>query len=198
MRLELQVTAFLVDDAVRQQLLPGARLPEQLLVAQRDEQVELALYVHPGVLATLQHQDPAVRLHGDNLPAYCIALEGVSHFVYLSWRAAAGWKTRALELELQAEVDKFVAAWLLLRRQGGANPGLETWLLRQCFGRFALHAAVPAAEHGRYYTASRAAAAFCAQLVAHHGVRHGRRMGEGPILQQVRRFCRNELRQKLA
>jgi hypothetical protein len=38
----------------------------------------------------------------------CQVIEGVSHFVYLAERARAGREASQLELELQAEVDKFV------------------------------------------------------------------------------------------
>jgi len=43
-----------------------------------------------------------------SLDAYCQLIEGVSHFVYLAERARTGLQTTQLELELQAEVDKFV------------------------------------------------------------------------------------------
>lgn len=38
----------------------------------------------------------------------CQVIEGVSHFVYLAHRASADRATTALEMELQAEVDKYV------------------------------------------------------------------------------------------
>lgn len=38
----------------------------------------------------------------------CQIIEGVSHFVYVAERAQAGRETTQLELEVQAEVDKFV------------------------------------------------------------------------------------------
>jgi len=48
------------------------------------------------------------------LDPLCQIIEGVSHFVYLADRARADREATQLELELQAEVDKFVvlAAWL--------------------------------------------------------------------------------------
>ncbi len=49
-----------------------------------------------------------------DLDPLCQIIEGVSHFVYLADRARVDRETTQLELELQAEVDKFVvlAAWL--------------------------------------------------------------------------------------
>jgi hypothetical protein len=47
------------------------------------------------------------RLDGD-LDPICQIIEGVSHFVYISDRAARGREATQLELEMQAEVDKYV------------------------------------------------------------------------------------------
>ncbi len=43
-----------------------------------------------------------------SLDVFCQVAEGVSHFVYLVERSRRGLPTTQLELELQAEVDKFV------------------------------------------------------------------------------------------
>jgi hypothetical protein len=45
---------------------------------------------------------------GENLDPICQIIEGVSHFVYLADRASRDRVTTQLELELQAEVDKYV------------------------------------------------------------------------------------------
>jgi hypothetical protein len=44
----------------------------------------------------------------DRLDPVCQIIEGVSHFVYLADRAAREREATQLELELQAEVDKYV------------------------------------------------------------------------------------------
>jgi hypothetical protein len=44
----------------------------------------------------------------DDLDPICQIIEGVSHFVYLADRATRDRETTQLELELQAEVDKYV------------------------------------------------------------------------------------------
>jgi hypothetical protein len=66
---------------------------ESLLVRDADDAVELALILPEG--------DDA----GD---AYVQLIEGVSHFVYVAERARIDLPATELELELQAEVDKFV------------------------------------------------------------------------------------------
>ena len=49
-----------------------------------------------------------MRLDGENLADFWSALEGVSHFTYYAWNAARDKSVSLFELELQAEVDKFV------------------------------------------------------------------------------------------
>ena len=71
---------------------PGGR--EQLLVRQADDgAVELRLEL------------PALER---NLDSLCQIIEGVSHFVYVATRVTIGRASTALELEIQAEVDKYV------------------------------------------------------------------------------------------
>jgi hypothetical protein len=50
----------------------------------------------------------AVDVDGAGLDPLCQIIEGVSHFVYLADRASQGREATQLELELQAEVDKYV------------------------------------------------------------------------------------------
>ena len=90
---------------------------EQLLVAQDGDEMTLGLFLEPAVLARLAAANPLDALHGGNLADYWTALEGVSHFVYLAWNAGHDRPVGLLELELQAEVDKYVCSVQLLRAQ---------------------------------------------------------------------------------
>lgn len=55
---------------------------------------------------------PALASRPD-LDGYCQIIEGVSHFVYLAERARTNLPATQLELELQAEIDKWVVLVLL-------------------------------------------------------------------------------------
>lgn len=90
-----------VDDAAR----------ETLLVRECDDGIELALLLPRRLL------EPGAP-QGDT-DGLLQAFEGVSHFVYLAERVRTGLPTTRLELELQAEVDKFV----LLAVDGEGLPG---------------------------------------------------------------------------
>jgi hypothetical protein len=190
---ELDVRDFVVDNAARAELAPGlARTPrEQLLVAERDGEVELALFVDERVLANLAANDPRARLDDANLADFLLTVEGVSHFVYLAWRARRKRPVSALELELQAEIDKYVTCLLLLWPKAGAAPAdLRTRL----FDAFELAPDLDGDERDRYLAANSNARAYAARLDARY-LTHGRLFA---MLDELRWFWRLGLRDKLA
>jgi len=191
---ELDVRAYVVDEQTRR-AIPGARegLPEQLFVREQDGDVEIALYIDPELVAGLEADHPHRRLHAGNIESYCVALEGVSHFVFLTWRAQRGRPVTALELELQAEVDKFVTAWLLLAAQGQGLADTADTLLHNLFDSYALRAEVATEEAGRYQIANEAARRYCRGLVQ----RFAQRGGAPRIKADVRRFYRRGLADKV-
>jgi hypothetical protein len=148
--------------------------------------LSLGLFIDARVLERLTHRDPFDALDHNNLADYLTAAEGVSHFVYVAWSAGFDRPVTLLELELQAEVDKYV---------------LAAWLLRaQCAGRFPreLHRALfertridPAAAQGRtrlYQMASDYAERFCRRVAA--GFMGGGRGTTRELLAELRRFYR--------
>src|ERR1700694_4641325 len=96
----------------------GARATdEQLLVAEEGGEMTLGLFLAPEVLERLDEANPLDALNGANLADYWTALGGVSHFVSLAWNAGHDRPVGLMELELQAEVDKYVCSVQLLRPQ---------------------------------------------------------------------------------
>lgn len=91
---------------------------EKLLVSQQGDQLDLALFLDASVMARLSEDDPLVSLHSENFVDFLLAVEGVSHFLYLIWNAGVERGVTLLELEMQAEVDKFVTATSLWKHQG--------------------------------------------------------------------------------
>lgn len=193
--IELAVSDYVVDEVTRA-LLPGARegLPEQLFVREDADFLELALYIDPSVVAALENDHPHERLHPGNLNSYCVALEGVSHFVYLVSKAQAELSVSILELEIQAEVDKFVTAWLLMTDQSAATlESVANPLMRQFFERYELHDDVPAAEIERYHTANQVALRYCRHLARRYS--HDR--DHVRLKSDLRRFYRKGLADKM-
>jgi hypothetical protein len=81
---------------------------EALLVRESDGGLELLLRIP-------RLAERTVDVEGAALDPLCQIIEGVSHFVYLADRASHERETTQLELELQAEVDKYVILAASLR-----------------------------------------------------------------------------------
>jgi len=155
---------FLVTDRRR---LPaaarGGTAEEELIVAQPaggGDELAVSLYLDPELLGRLTREDPLVRLHGGNVADWCTALEGVSHFLYLAWNAGHDKPVSLLELEMQAEVDKYVVSYWLLRRQSPQHFPAE--LRRLLFERFHVDPGAAAAGRAQVMPCSRSCAASTA------------------------------------
>jgi hypothetical protein len=130
------------------------------------------------------------QLDDSPLDAFCQIIEGVSHFVYLVERARAMRTATQLELEVQAEVDK----WLLL---AGAMPRFD--LQRSANLRARLYERVTfshpsTSEAGeRYRLANDVAHAFVRRLERRYV--HGGRFAEMRV--EMRRFFQQGQQEKL-
>jgi hypothetical protein len=122
---QLDVREFLIDESCRREAGPARTPREQLLIRTTGEDADLGvglgLFLDPAAMHNLERHDPASRLDSRNFSDFCLVVEGVSHFVYFALCAAADRPVSALELELQAEVDKFVCCVLLSAAQPPAN-----------------------------------------------------------------------------
>jgi len=165
--------------------------PEALLIQQGEGDLDVSLFLDGAILEQLRKDDPEGSLHNGNLAAFWVALEGVSHFLYLVWRATLGRQTTRLEMELQAEVDKFVIAACWIQRQHGRVPlaALRYLLFEQVSFRHNLDED----SRQRYWQANRWAARYCEVL--------GREMrGSGCLLgvgAELKRFYRMGQDQKM-
>lgn len=181
------VADFRLDrDSLTEVMGPSAQdLRETLLVQEDDDQTWVALFLCEDVERRaqdfLQIQCPR------GLDAFCVAVEGVSHFVYFTYCGAR--QERAVsrvELELQAEIDKFV---LLRAALGMSGPRLRSTL----YENFALDEGLADTERARYRFANR------------HGRRYARWLDEqfsrgrgAEALADARKLYRRPLEDKLS
>lgn len=100
------------------------------------------------------------RLDSGALDPICQIIEGVSHFVYLADRASQNRETTQLEMELQAEVDKYVVLASVEGFDDRASRQLRERLYR---GVAYLHAA-HTIEGERYRVANERALRFTGRL----------------------------------
>ena len=138
-------------------------LDEALLLAETADGAGVALYLDPELLRRLEAANPHEALTEDNLADYCTALEGVSHFVYSTWRLERDSPVSLLELETQAEVDKYAATVFLLASQTGGESYPEQGHAR-LFDRVSFDVRLEPDQYERYRTAHRCAANYCRGL----------------------------------
>jgi hypothetical protein len=129
------------------------------------------------------------------LGSYCELAEGVSHFLYVVRAAEQERAVSLLELEAQAEVDKFASCVL-----GRWKEGVE-WaraLFARLFEQISLRPGLEPAERWRYSEANRLAKAYCGRLLKHvterrmdhllAELRHSYRMGSFAKLKYLARL----------
>lgn len=203
------VASFLCDEAtMRRAVGPEVERGEVLAVLEEDGITFVGLYVAAEVLDALDEEGES---SGDrevdrrrSFRTWQLAVEGVSHLVYLCFRADRDESVSALELELQAEVDKWALG--LLRPTTEAHP-LAGWgalrlaesrsLRRRLFAD-ARFLDEPGTEAGdRYRTANRIAAGFVEGLETRH-LRLDAARGERALVGELRRFYRDGGANKLA
>lgn len=169
-RCEHRAQEFLVSPEVAKALGSSGHAPEELLVRQDGEELEIALYLAPEHLARLrrfQHA-PGEHVVDRALDSYVHVAEGVSHFMYLARSASLGRKVSLLELEVQAEIDKFASCALSCWRRGAH---FAEHLASRLFERVGYRANLAAHERWRYVEANRLSHGFCRGLLRHVAAR---------------------------
>lgn len=164
----------------------GQGADEELVLVQKRRAHHLALYIDAALLERLKQRDPLQSLNEGNIGDFWTALEGVSHFSYLMWNARHARGVSQLDLELQAEVDKYIATYWLMRMQYPQHRPRE--LHHLLFERARVNPALPAATQQMYAAASRYAARFCTMLQA--ALLSNRPMQRGRAVAALRRFYR--------
>ncbi len=187
------VRDFVLTDASLVAAASGSPSDEQLLVSQSADALEIALFLDASVLQRLAAADPLESLTEQNLADYLTAVEGVSHFVCVAWNASHDKPVSILELELQAEVDKFVSCAWLLHEQGAGRFPHE--LHHTLFRRVRVDAELAAERANLYRAATRYAARYCERLAAQWSER--RRAVSLDVLADLRRFYRLGMTRKL-
>jgi len=186
---------FLITDAALARYLGGeaiAGIPENLLIRQDGETLDISLYLNRELVELLEQENPFQLLHANNISEFCLALEGVSHFLYLAWNAASDRSITLLELEMQAEVDKYAMLALLLKTQ--RKDSLPGWLRDWLFDDVSFRPAPGSAEHERYRHANHFARRFCRHLER----RFRWRWNGLDLVAELRAFYRLGQQQKIA
>jgi hypothetical protein len=193
-RSELCVSEFLVDEEAARRLGGTGRSGEELLIREEGGELEVALFISGELLARLSRYEsrPVGALLAEELSGYCELAEGVSHFLYLAHTVAEARTVSLLELEAQAEVDKFAICALHRWAEGGA---WAEQLLIRLFHEVSYRPTLSGAERWRYQEANRLARNYCrrlSRLIAARSLdrllselRHSYRLGAAAKLQYL-------------
>jgi hypothetical protein len=148
------------------ELLRSPDSDEELWVREGEDGLEVGLYYSAALRTHLEAR--SLRDAGwlaPGLDAYCRLAEGVSHFLYLARSAELGRRLSMLELEVQAEVDKFAS--LALHHWPVLEAASARELHARLFRDVSYRRGLASEEHSRYVEANRVAALFTARLLAH-------------------------------
>ena len=154
---------------------------EELLVRPAGDGLEIRLVLDAALLAGARGLEDTLLL-----------VEGVSHYLCVVFRARQGRPVTAMELELQAEVDKFVACLALWRGRRRGRP--PAGVVRRALSRFAVSPHLRGELRARYDTSATMARRYADSLDSRF-VRSGRTREMGD---ELRRFYRMGLAEKRA
>ena len=111
-------------------------------------------------------------------------MEGISHFLYLIWNVESGRSVSLFELELQAEVDKYIAALYLF--DCGNDKTNTQYVYQRLFSNFKFDDKLTGSELRRYVDANFYASQYCAELRD----RFFHAAPFDPVMKELRRFYR--------
>jgi hypothetical protein len=165
---------------------------EMLLVYEDEEGLSLSLYLDQQILENYTNHNPLKCLDHHNVQAFCLILEGLSHFLYLIWNASHNRTVTLLEMELQAEVDKFIMIMDCMEQQ--SNTPLPGQLSRLLFDTNNYHDDLSHEQLKRYKLASNYARQYC-KILEKRFLGQGNRTG---LLSELRKFYRLNKHGKLS
>ena len=158
-----RVTDFLITDPKlaailgNQSILPDSE--ETVLLSEDGDGIAMSVFLDENMLRRLHQNNPLRRLRAGQLNDLWTVLEGISHFNYIAWCASRDKCVTLLELELQAEIDKFVSTWILAQQQ--KRTALARQLHRWLFDNVSFRPELDPVQQLRYKTANNYAARYC-------------------------------------
>lgn len=125
-------------------------------------ELNVGIYLNPSIQQGLSSlcPDQASAWSKDQLEAFSVATEEISHFQYLLYCVLRERGISHLELELQGEVDKFLLTYFAQRPHVEDPEELFDTLFDEFFCRFSLNKDLAADQKERYLQANRLAKQF--------------------------------------
>ncbi len=164
LELEVDIEDFLISSDMCARLgHDAARAAVMVREGHSREELELGVYIGEEALDQLSEIDLTTSIRAESFELLVTAIEEVSHFAYLHFSASRERRVTQLELELQAEVDKFITSTILLAsRNDGRVPRN---LLDRLFGDFEIRRELEPMTRERYKAAASLASRYCTHVV---------------------------------
>jgi len=136
----------------------------KVLVRQTDEGLHANIYYPDVLIAALENRNPLYGLDADNLDAFAVFVEELDHLLTMADRARVGRQFSLFELELHANVTKYVACKHFLAKSCGRSltPDERAWLRWSLFEKLTPFGSE--ALRARYEDADRLAARLACRL----------------------------------
>ncbi|MBI3599403.1 MAG: hypothetical protein HY097_02020 [Nitrospinae bacterium] len=166
-----------------------------LFISQNGDDLEIALYLDKETISNLSGHNVLQDFHRKDISDFFLATEEVSHFIYAVWSAIHRRQITILEMELQAEVDKYITA---IFYSGSINKGkIPAKDIKRClFEDSILQPDLQSEEKERYKSASRLAMNYCHHLESNYlkkndissmmrDIRHFYRLGQNGKISRI-------------
>ena len=162
---EHRAVEFLVSKEVAKALGGTCRADEELLLCDQSGELEVALYLAPALLEKLAQMGdlPAAQILERDLDSYCQVAEGVSHFLYLAQTADQHRTVSLLEMEIQAEIDKFASC--VFNGWPNLTADWVNTLHHRLFDWVTFSPQLSSGERWRYQEANRLSGNYCRALI---------------------------------
>ncbi len=162
---------------------------EMLLIREDGDNLDLTLYIDKQTMSRFDETNRELSSINRHFSEYCAAVEGVSHFVYLTWNAGYNKAVKLLEMEIQAEVDKFVVTATHSLQQEDIRE-----LLSRLFDNIRYRTDLSDEERVRYEQANLLASQYCNWLAESFELS----AADTALRAELARFYRMNSRRKIA
>ena len=162
-----------------------------MLISEHKDGLDLSLYISADVIKHIEDTHPEKLIEQGKYSEFCLMLEGVSHFVYVVWNANYDKQVTLFEMELQAEIDKFVLLQSVFDKinDQDALVILQNWL----FEKSGFDQTLSDTKLQRYAQANYYAGKYCMSLQQQFKLREL----NSSLLNELRRFYRLGQQDKL-
>ena len=166
---------------------------ERLLISEYEDGMDLSLYISEHVYKHLENSHPINLVKQGKHFEFCLMLEGVSHFLYVVWNANHNKQVTLLEMELQAEIDKFILMQSLIDRDENQDDDSINHLRSWLFEKHSYDSELQSKELERYEQANYYAGKYCMALQQNYKLTGLNR----ELLNDLRRLYRMSQQEKM-